>query len=154
MRNVLLVVAPGYEAPNALAYAVARAREFGGKLVALAVLDPDANKQVSSTLSNVGFVGGRVREDLVEALEKEQRTVAEMQVQVAAEEARRRGIASSVLIEEGDPSEVCARVVREHAIGLAVLVAERRSWVTRFLSRSAPVRLPTFAGCEIKVMED
>lgn len=154
MKNVLLVITPGYEAPNALAYAVARAKELGGNLVALSVLDPDANKQVSSTLSNVGFVGGRVREDLVEALEKEQRSFAEMQLQQAAEEARRQGVDCTILIEEGDPSVVCARVVRERAIGMAVLVAEKRSWVTRFLSRSAPVRLPAFAGCEIKVMED
>lgn len=154
MKNVLLVVTPGYEAPNALAYSLARAKELGGKLVALTVLDPDAHKQVASTLSNVGFVGGRVREDLVEALEKEQRSFAEVQLQQAAEEARRQGVDCAVLLEEGDPSEVSARVVREHAIGLAVLVAEKRSWVTRFLSRSAPVRLPSFAGCEIKVMED
>lgn len=154
MKNVLLVVTPGYEAPKAVAYAMGRARELGGSLVALSVLDPDAHKQISSTLSNVGFVGGRVREDLVEALEREQRSFAEAQLQQVAEEAQRQGIDCAVLIEEGDPSEVCSRVVRERAIGLAVLVAERRSWVTRFLSRSAPVRLPTFAGCEIKVMED
>jgi hypothetical protein len=58
------------------------------------------------------------------------------------------------MIEEGDPGEICAALVREHEIATAVLVAEKRSWLTRFLSRSAPLNLPTLAGCEVKVMED
>jgi hypothetical protein len=33
-------------------------------------------------------------------------------------------------------------------------VAERQSWLTRFLSRSAAVRLPALSGCEVRVMEE
>ena len=154
MKNVLLVVAPGYEAPNALAYAVSRARELGGGIVVLAVLDGESLSRVAAAFTDVGWVGERVSDDVVEALGAERRTLAEMQVEQLAEEIRTQGVEAMPLVREGDPSDVCARLVREHDVGLAVLVAERRSWVTRFLSRSAPVRLPTFAGCEIKVMED
>ena len=153
MKNVLLVIEPGYEAPDATAYALSQARERGASLIALAVLDPGTHQRVASTLSNVGFVGGRVREGVVDALEKERRTFAEMQLQQIAEEAQRQRIECETIIREGETSEVCAGVVSLNNVSLAVLVAEKRSWVTRFLSRSATVKLPNLAGCEVKVME-
>lgn len=154
MKNVLLVVVPGHDSPNAVDYALRRAAELGGSLVALAVLDPEAHRRVATALTDVGFVGERVSEDVVETLEKERRDFAVTQVQQVAEEARRRGIECSTVVEEGDPSEVCARVVASNHVVAAVLVAEKQSWVTRFLSRSAPVKLPSLPGCEVKVMED
>jgi hypothetical protein len=153
-NNVLLVVAPGYEAPRATAYALERARQANGRLIALAVLDPEAHHAVAKTLSDVGFVGERVSEDVVEALEGERRTFAEEQLRQIGEAAAREGVSFSGLVEEGEPTEVCERVARAHGVGFAVLVAEKRSWVTRFLSRSAPVRLPSLADCEVKVLED
>lgn len=154
MKNVLLVVAPGYDAPNAVAYALGRARDAGGGLVALGILDPEAHARVAATLTDSAFVGERVSENLIEALEKEQRGLVEAQVRQVAEEATGQGVACTPLVEQGEPSEVCRRVVAGHGIGVAVLVAEKRSWVTRFLSRSAPVRVPNLPGCEVKVMED
>jgi hypothetical protein len=45
-------------------------------------------------------------------------------------------------------------VILTHQIGLALLVAEKRSWLTRFLSRGAAVKLPALSGCEVRVMEE
>jgi len=154
MKNVLLVIAPGHEAPKATERALQRATEVGGGLVVLAVLDPDEHARVATALSDVGFVGERVSEDVVDALEKERRVFAEMQVQQVAEEARRRGIECTAVVEEGDPNRVCARVAAAHGVVAVVLVCEKRSWMTRFLSRSAPVKLPVLAGFDVEVMED
>lgn len=154
MKNVLLVIVPGYEAPNAVAYAIGRARDLGGELIALAVLDPATRQRLATALSDVGFVGERVSGDVVEALEKEQRGFAELQAAQVRAEAERAGVPVTVLVEAGDPSEVAPRICARHQVALAVLVAERQSWVTRFLSRSAPVKLPALASCEVKVMED
>jgi nucleotide-binding universal stress UspA family protein len=154
MNNVLLVVTPGAEAPKAAAYALQRARERGGELVVLGILDPEAHARVADALSEKGFVGERVSEDLVETLEREKRALAESQMQQLCEEAHRQGVVCRGRVEEGEPSEVCRRVVAEHGIAEAVLAAEKRSWVTRFLSRSAPVRLPTLAGCEVHIVEE
>lgn len=154
MSNVLLVTSPAIDAPNALAYALRRAKELGAGLVGLAVLDPDVTQRVAAALSNVGFVGEKVSESVVDTLAREQRTQAEALLKRIAEEAGRAGIAFTALVEEGDPGEVCGRVIRTHRVQAAVLVAEKRSWLTRFLSRSAAVRLPSLAGCEVKVMEE
>ncbi len=154
MKNVLLVTSPVTDARNAVAYAIRRAKEIGGGLLALAVLDPDLTQHVATTLANVGFVGEKVSENVVDALVREQRAHAEALLHEIAEQAKKEGVACTPLIEEGDPSEVCGRIIATHAVQCAVLVAEKRSWLTRFLSRSAAVKLPALAGCEVKVMEE
>jgi nucleotide-binding universal stress UspA family protein len=154
MKNVLIVIVPGYEAPRAAEYAIRRTSELGGELIALAVVDPKAHQRVASALSDVGFVGERVSEKVIEALAREQRGFAELQLAQIRAEAERQGVAATVMIEMGDPGDVAPRICREREVGLCVLVVEKVSWVTRFLSRSTPVKVPALAGCEVKVMED
>jgi hypothetical protein len=154
MSNVLLLLSPEVDAPNAIAYSLARAKAIGAGLVAVATLDPRLTERVAATLANVGFVGEKVNESVTDTLEREQRLHAERLLNHIEEQARNQGVAFRGIIEEGDPSEICAPIVRQHAVVAAVLVAEKQSWLTRFLSRSAPMNLPALAGCEVKVMED
>jgi nucleotide-binding universal stress UspA family protein len=154
MRNVLLVTSPLTEAKNATAYALERAKAIGGGLVALAVLDPEVSQRVASTLTNVGFVGEKISDSIVDTLAREQRAQAEALLREVGELAAKAGVPYTPLIEQGDPSEVCARAVETHDVLCAVLVAEKRSWLTRLLARGAAVKLPALAGCEVKVMED
>ena len=154
MKNVLLVTSPVADAPNAVAYALRRAKETGGRLVALTVLDPARAQRVAKTLDTVGLVGARVSDSVVDALAREQRAHAETLLNQIAEHAKREGVAFTALIEAGDPSDICRHIIETHDVQCAVLVAEKRSWLTRLLSRAAAVRLPAGAGCEVKVMED
>jgi nucleotide-binding universal stress UspA family protein len=154
MKNVLLVTVLGIETPNAIAYAVQRARDSGGELIALAVLDPDLGQRVATTLANVGFLGEKVSDNVVDTVAREQHTHAEELLRKVREQASNQGVECRILIEEGDPGEVCGRVIDAHDVAVAVLVAEKRSWLTRFLSRSAAVNLPALAGCEVRVMDD
>lgn len=154
MSNVLLLLSPEIEAPNAVACAIERAREIGGGLIAVAVLDPQLTERVASTLANVGFVGEKVSENVMQTLQREQRAQAQSLLNRIEEQARNYGIAFRAKIEEGDPGEVCAALVRQHDVATAVLVAEKRSWLTRLLSRSAPMNLSALVGCEVKVMDD
>jgi nucleotide-binding universal stress UspA family protein len=154
MKNVLLVAAGAAQVSRAVAYALSRAQKSGGSLFAVVVLDPETTERVASTLANIGWVGEKVSEGVVDTLTKEQRAQAETLLQQIGEQAKKEGVAFTPMIEEGDPSEVCSRIIRQHQVGSAVLVAERRSWLTRFLSRSSVLKLPTLAGCEVKVMEE
>ena len=154
MKNVLLVTVPGIETPNAVAYAIRRAGETGGELIALAVLDPELGQRVASTLANVGFLGEKLSGNVVQTVTHEQHMHAEEVLRKIEEHANRHGVSCRVLIEEGDPGEVCGRIIDTYDVAVAVLVAEKRSWLTRFLSRSAAVKLPALAGCEVRVMDD
>ena len=154
MPNVLLVIPGGAEAQRAMAAAIDLAKAHGGHLVALIVLNPAQATRAARTLSEVGFMSEEVGTQVGAAITHEYRSDAEALLQALGERAGRDGVVVTPLIEEGDASEICDRVIRAHRIGTAILVAEKRSWLTRFLSRGAATQLPALAGCDVKVMEE
>jgi nucleotide-binding universal stress UspA family protein len=153
MKNVLLIIPPGVKPRTALDEAIGVVRETRGSLVALVILDPTEAARIAATLDSA-FMGERVSDRLVEVLAREHRSRAEDLLQDIGARAAEAGVSFVPLVESGDPSEVCTRVIRTYQVQLAVLAAERRSWLARFLSRSAAVKLPALAGCEVKVMEE
>ena len=154
MNNVLLVLSPVTDAPRAVADALHRAKQSGGHLIALTVVNPDLTERVGAALTDTGFVGEQVSDDVMHTLAREQRVHAEALLHRIGEQARTAGVEFTPLIQTGDPSDICARVIAEHHVRYAVLVAEKRSWLTRILARSATVRLPAVAGCHVEVVEE
>ena len=153
-QNVLLVIPAGKEPRHAIAGAIDLARQRDTNLVALVVIDPNLPTYAASSLTDVGFVGEEVAEQVSDAIVREHRECARALLQVLAEQAKKESVVVTPLIEEGDISEICRRVIRTHQVGTAILVTEKRSWLTRFLSRSAAAQLPALAGCEVHVMEE
>lgn len=151
--NVLLLVPADREPHAALAEALRAAAERGGRLIAAVVLDPELVERVSATLSNFGFMGEKVSDEVGDTLVREYRSRAEETGASIVAQAKAAGVEAEARFEEGDPGEICRRLIPSLDIGLAVLVAERRSWLARLLARDA-VRLPTLAGCEVRVIED
>jgi nucleotide-binding universal stress UspA family protein len=153
MTRVLLVIPPGIRPRAARERAIDLAAASGDGLVGLVLLDPAETGRIAATLDSA-FMGERVSDRVVEVLAREQRSQAEALLAEIGEQAQARGVAFTPLIEEGDPEEVCARVIRAHQVREAILVVERRSWLSRILSRSATVRLPAIADCTLTVMEE
>jgi hypothetical protein len=154
MPNVLLVTPAGKEPRRAIAAAIEIAKQRGAILVALAVLDPSVPTYAANTLTDLGFMGEEVTDHVSDTIAREYRTCASTLLHAVAESAKKEGVAVTPIIEEGDTGEICRRVIRTHHIGIAVLVAEKRSWLTRFLSHSAALQLPALSGCEVRVMEE
>jgi len=154
MQNVLIVIPPGKEPQHAMRTAIALAKECGGELVALTVLDPELPLRVASTLAEVGFMGEQVSNEVSDTIRREDRCCSETLLHAVVEHAKSEGVTVTPLIEQGDTGEVCGRVIRAYHIGVAVLVAEKQSWLTRLLSRSVAVNLPAWAGCDVRVMEE
>jgi len=153
MGNTLLIVPPGVRPEASVDVALCTARRAGGSLIAVVVLDPSETARIAATLDSA-FMGERVSDRVAEVLAHEQRTRAETLLQLIGDKARDAGIGFVPLVEEGDPSQVCSRIVSTHQVASAVLAVERRSWLARFLSRSAKLKLPAVAGCEVKVVEE
>jgi len=153
MQNVLLVIPPGIRPRKSLEYALQRAAREGAGLVALVVLDPKETARIAARLDSA-FMGERVSDRIVEVLGREQHARAEELLAEIGERARSAGLTFLPVIETGDASELCSAAIRRHEVGCAVLVAEKRSWLTKLLSRSQTVHIPTLAGCEIKVVEE
>ncbi len=154
MQSILLVIPPSKEPEQAVHAAIQLAKQRAARLVALVVLDPRLPACVASRLTEVGFMGEEIGEQVSDVIEHGYRSGSEALLQKIGERAKREGVAVIPLLEEGDTAEVCARVIRAYEIGIALLVTEKQSWLTRFLSRSAAVKLPALAGCEIRVMEE
>jgi nucleotide-binding universal stress UspA family protein len=154
MHNVLVLIPAGTEPQRAIRAAITLAKEKGERLIAVVVITPEVAGRVISALSDVGFVGERVGNQVLETIRHECRARSEALLSGVAEQAQQEGVAVTPIIEEGDTDEICTRLIRVHQIGTAVLVAERQSWLTRFLSHSAAVRLPALSGCEVRVMEE
>lgn len=153
MGNTLLIVPPGVRPESSIGVALDIARREGGSLVAVIVLDPTETARIAATLDSA-FMGERVSDRVAEVLAHEQRCRADTLLQVIGEKAREAGIDFVPLVEEGDPGQVCSRIVPKHHVASAVLAVERRSWLARFLSRSAKIKLPAVAGCEVNVVEE
>lgn len=154
MQNVLLVIPAGKEPQRAVSAAIELARQRRGTLIALVVLDPSVPTYAASTLTDVGFMGEEVGEHVSEALAHEYRTRSESLLHAVTERAKTEGVVVTPIIEQGDIGEICRRVIRTHQVRTAVVVAEKRSWLARFLSHSVVVQLPALSGCEVHVMEE
>ncbi len=153
MKNVLLVIPPGVKPSAGFHQALQQAANLGTKMIALVILDPNEMSRIANRLDSA-FMGERVGDSVTQALAREQQVRAEDLLDDIAHCARKWGVEVVPLVESGDTTEVCERVIRQHEVGHAVLIAERRSWLTRLLSRSSQVQIPAFEGCEITVVEE
>lgn len=153
MGNVLLIIPPGIHPRTARDDALERAAHDGVALIGLVLLDPAETARIAASLDSA-FMGERVSDRVVEVLAREQRSQAEAVLAAINSEAAARGVPFVPVIEEGDPDVVCARVVRAHDVSKAILVVEKRSWLSRILSRSAGVRLPSMANVALTVVEE
>jgi nucleotide-binding universal stress UspA family protein len=154
MSNVLLVIPAGKESQQAVRTAIDLAKQHGSSLVALVVLDADVPARVAHRLTDVGFMSEQIGQQVSDAIQHEHQARAAVLLHALAERAKNEGVAVTALVEQGDTDEICSRVIRTYRIGIAILVAEKRSWLTRLLSHGAAVRLPALAGCEVRVMEE
>jgi len=153
MANVLLVVPPGIRPLAAREHAIEAAARGGGTLFGLVLLDPAETARIAATLDSA-FMGERVSDRVAEVLAREQRNQAESLLAEIGAQAQTRGVPFVPLIEDGDADEVCGRVITAHQIASAILVVEKRSWLSRILSRSAAINLPAMANCTVTVMEE
>jgi nucleotide-binding universal stress UspA family protein len=153
MANVLLVTPPTIRPRAALNHALGLAAQAGGSLVGLVLFDPGETARIAASLDSA-FMGERVSDRVIDVLTREQHSQAEAALAEMAARAQARGVAFVPLIEEGDPDAVCGRVIRTHDVGAVVLVVEKRSWLSRILSRSAAVQLPAMANCTLTVIEE
>jgi nucleotide-binding universal stress UspA family protein len=151
--NVLLLVPADRDPQTAAAEAIAAAKQRGGRLIAVVAVDPDLVERVEATLSNFGFMGEKVSDEVGETLLREIRARAEATGAEIVAQAKAAGVEAEARYEDGDPGEICQRLIPALGVGFAVLLAERRSWLARLLARDA-VRIPALAGCQVRVIED
>ena len=153
MAHVLLVMAADHQSQRAATEAVALARSLNAPLTVAVVIDPTVMDRVSHNLDETGLAGEKIGDSVREVLLREYRARASMAVQVATDLACAEGITATGIVEEGDPTEIGTRLARTLPATSVLLVAERRSWLSRLLSGSA-IGMPDLPGCEVRVIEE
>src|SRR5438128_8348312 len=99
MQNVLVVIPAAKEPQQAVRAAIDLAKERGGMLVALAVLDPDLPARAANTLTEAGFMGEQLGDQVRGAIIREYRSRSEALLQAVAERAKKEGVAVTPIIE-------------------------------------------------------
>lgn len=151
--NVLLLLPADHSSQAAVGEAIAAAKQRGGRLLVAVALDSGLVERVSEALTEDGFIGEKISDQVSATLLREYHARAGALAAEIGALARSEGVETEHVFEQGDPAEICRRLIPLHAIGLAVLVAERRSWLTRLLSRHA-LKTPALADCEVRVFEE
>jgi hypothetical protein len=98
---------------------------------------------------DIGMLAEKITDQVAETVEREHRIRAEALLRDIIEQARARGIAARTAIETGDPGEACRKLVAAADVSTAVVVTEKRSWLSRLLTVGQPLRLPALGGCEV-----
>ena len=154
MSDVLLLVPPDRQITDAIATALDLAASRRAGLIAVVVIDADASVRLASRMIDVGLLPEKVTDQFSETLAREHQIRAEALLGEIRERAEARDIACQTAIETGDPGEICRRTVASADVAIAVLVAEKRSWIGRFLARGQPLRPPDLGGCEVLVVDE
>jgi nucleotide-binding universal stress UspA family protein len=153
MGHILLVMAADHQSQRAAPEAIALARQQGAALTVAVVIDQTVMNRVAHNLDETGLAGEKIGDGVRECLLREYRARADAVVAAAVELGRNAGVTVNGVIEEGDPTEIGTRLACTLPATAVVLVAERRSWLSRLLSGSA-VRMPELPGCEVLVIEE
>jgi hypothetical protein len=151
---ILLLLSPAVAAPKSTQAALDRAAKNRTDLVVLVALPREAVLELAGTLTDEAFVGDRLSDEVVDALRREQRSQAEHLLRSIIEQAKKKAINVTTLVEVGEPNEICARVVAAHNIAHVILPAHRRSWLARWWSPSAHTDWLKVLGCEVEVVEE
>lgn len=152
--TVLLLMPPDRQVTGAIAKALDLAAERDARLVAAVVVDEDAGERLSSRIADRGVLGDGVTDRIAEAVEREHRIRAEALLREVADQARTRGLTCTTLVETGDPSAVCRRLVATERASVAVVVVERRSWLARMLSGGQPLEPVQLGGSEVVLVDE
>jgi len=154
MKNVLLVLSTSRTSDEVLDYAVEKAAEAGGALVALYILEKELADEVFDAFTDVGFIGDRPSVQITESLMKEyrQRGYEELgKLQIRTMEA---GVDFDPLMEEGDYVTTVLDTMESRDIGLAVLIKRKKSRFFNYFSKSLAEEVKEKAPCEVVIFKE
>jgi nucleotide-binding universal stress UspA family protein len=154
MSAVLLLVPADRQVTSAIETALDLAARREASLVAAVVVDDAAAGRLSSRMIDVGLLAEKITDQVSEALMREHQVRGQALLREIAERARARGIPCRTTLEIGDPGEICRVLAQREDCAVAVVVTEKRSWVTRIFAGGQPLEVPAFGGCAVVPVEE
>ena len=150
--RILLVLSTTRESEKSVDVAIARAKESGGELLVLLVLDEDLPRNIVDHLTERGFIGNTPSSQLYDAILKEY----EIQGKTRFEAVKRRAEAASVpcraIMTRGSFAQQTLAVIRREGVTTAVITKRKRSNLSRFLLGSVVKDLREKSPCEVLIV--
>jgi len=153
MKNTLLVLSTAAQAPKAIDIALARAKELGGKLIALFVVDVQLPASIFERLEGTVSVGEIPGQNVQDALMNEYKRQGEQQLAAVTERARAKGIEIESLLKVGVFADECIRVIRENEVEVAVISRQPRSHLSRFIFGSPIKKIQDNVKCRFEIVD-
>jgi|GEM_PF-6141529 len=153
-RNILLVISTTRESPRTIAYALRRAQELKGKLVALCVIDTALPNSIVDQLSDSGFVGDKPGEEIYDEIMEEYQHRGEKKLAEIVEAARRNTIPAKGVLKKGDLVEECLKVAREEKAAVVIVGRKKMSKLSQFIFGSPIRKIEKNSQCPVEVIEE
>src|SRR4029453_15145386 len=153
-RNILLVISTTRESPRTIAYALRRAQEIKGKLVALCVIDTDLPNSIVEKLSDSGFVGDKPGEEVYSEILEEYQQRGQKKRDEIVEAARKNVIPAKGVLKTGDLVEVCLKVAQEEKAAVVIVGRKKMSKLSRFIFGSPIQKIEKNCNCPVEVIDE
>lgn len=153
MKNTLLVLSTAAQSPKAIEMALATAKELGGKLIALFVVDVELPSSIFERLEGTVSVGELPGQNVQEALMQEYKRQGEQQLAEVKRRADEQGIQTELIIKEGIFADECIKVIRDQDIEVTVATRQRKSHLSRFIFGSPIKKIQDNVNCQFKIVD-
>ncbi len=151
---VLLILSTTRTSPGAVDYAIDLAKREGRELIVLFIIETDVVNEVFETFSDIGFIGDKPSSRLTEAMMREFRQRGYAELKEVEKRARKKGIKTHSIIEEGDFIKKALWVMEKYHVHRAVAIKKRRSAIASYFVKSQVLKLKELAPCQVEIFEE
>ncbi len=122
-----------------------------GELVALYIVDTSLSDDVRERLQDLGFLGERPSDQLLEEMRREQERQGKGELARIRELAGRRGVDCRTNLVEGEFLESSLEVARKESADAIFVTRRERSAISRLVAGSVVASLRNAAPCRVLV---
>ncbi len=154
MKDILLILPTSKTSNEAVDFAIRKAKEIGGALTVLYILDTAMADEVFDKFTDIGFIGDKPSSQLTEAIMKEYRQRGYELLGAVQIKAMEAGVPFNPITLHGDFTECAMKVINDIKPVMAVTVRERLSGLSRYFSTSSINELQDSAPCEVVFFDE
>lgn len=153
-EKILLVLASGCQLQKSVDVAINETIKRKGKLAVLFVVDSKAAENITSALSDSGFIGDKPSQDLRNTLLNEYRQRAVNKVRDIAKEAYDEKVEINTYVIEGELEKTALKLIDEIGATLIVIPRCKKVPMSEMIIGAACTRLELKAPCEVLTVEE
>lgn len=154
MDTLLLVISTTRESPKTISYALKRAKELGGSLTVLCVIDTELPASIMNKLADTGFVGDKPGEEIYTKILNEYGLRGQKKLDEIAFMAREQGVGVKTVLKKGDLVEECLAAIDREKTQAVIIGRKKMSKLSQFIFGSPIKQIQENAPCPVEVIAE